>query len=106
MLKIAHEKSHPGVPETNAIIERCNQTILRGMRAALFAAGLPLCFWTYAGACFCMLDNIADGDGYVWEFLKRNLGKDDEVEDGVNPKREEAETHIELPVTDEEMARK
>lgn len=78
MLNIPHEKSQPGQPQTNAIMERCNQDILRGTRAVLYGAGLPTCFWPYASACYCMLDNIAEPENDpMWEFM-RSLAPDEE----------------------------
>ena len=41
---IAHEFSQPGIHQTNAIIERCNQDINNGIRCYLMQAGLPGCF--------------------------------------------------------------
>ena len=39
---ILHDKSQPGVPQTNALIERTNQLILTKTIVALLEAGLPL----------------------------------------------------------------
>ena len=70
-LKIPHEKAQPGVPQTNAIIERLNSDQLRGTRAALHQAGHPTCFWTYATACYAMLQNVCEaGDDLMWEVIK------------------------------------
>ena len=38
LLRVPLAKSQPGSPQTNAIMERCNQIVLRGTRAALFQA--------------------------------------------------------------------
>ena len=44
-VKILAGNAQPGVPETNSLIERANQTILDGVRVVLVQAGLPVCFW-------------------------------------------------------------
>ena len=61
---VPREGSVPGVPKTNGVIERTNRDILDGTRATLINAGLPGCFWEFAGPAYCHLDNIrvkADG---------------------------------------------
>ena len=58
-MKILHEGSQPGVPQTNAVIERTNQDIVCGARSCLDAAGLPPCFWSFAAPCYCLLENKA-----------------------------------------------
>ena len=58
-MKILHEGSQPGVPQTNAVIERTNQDIVCGARCCLDAAGLPPCFWSFAAPCYCLLENTA-----------------------------------------------
>ena len=57
-LGIVHDTSYPGHPASNAIAERQVQTALRGTRAALRAAGLPLAFWPHAMRTFCHLRNL------------------------------------------------
>jgi hypothetical protein len=57
LLRLVHERSQPGVPQNNAIIERTNQDIVTGTIASLVQAGLPPCFWSFAASCYCMLDN-------------------------------------------------
>ena len=61
LLRIPLAKSQPGLPQTNAIMERCNSTILRRTRVLLFQAGLPNWFWVYVALCWCMLHNITEG---------------------------------------------
>eukprot|EP00972_Heterocapsa_arctica_P111712 16427681-Heterocapsa_arctica.AAC.1 len=39
-----HEPSRPGVPQSNAVIERTNLDILEGTRASVIHAGFPECF--------------------------------------------------------------
>ncbi len=55
--------STPGVHETNAHIERRNETILGGTRTVLENAGLPSCFWPLASSYFCHMLNIKMIDG-------------------------------------------
>jgi transposase InsO family protein len=50
---ILHDKSQPGVPQTNALIERTNQLILTKTIVALLEAGLPPCYWSFAAPCTC-----------------------------------------------------
>ena len=54
---MARDGGQPGVPHTNAIIERCNQLVSGGTSTCLIAAGLPPCYWTYASPCFCFVVN-------------------------------------------------
>ena len=63
-LGIVVEHSQPGVPQTNAIIERKNGDVLAMTRTALVAAGLPPPFWPYASRCTLFNDNVrwVDGD--------------------------------------------
>ena len=61
-LRVLHEGSQPGMPQTNGRIERCNGDLLEGTRACLAHAGLPSCFWPWAVQCYAFLSNIADSD--------------------------------------------
>ena len=54
LLNIPLGTSVPGVPHTNAIIERSNQLIDGGTTTCLVEAGLPPCYWSYAAPCFCV----------------------------------------------------
>jgi transposase InsO family protein len=56
-LGIQTEFSQPGVPKTNAIIERKNQNVLTHALACLLGAGLPPRFWSFAAPCWCLLSN-------------------------------------------------
>ena len=58
MIPAPWEGSTPGVPQTNARVERTVQDVLDGCRVFLHMAGLPNCFWPYAVQCYCHLDNI------------------------------------------------
>ena len=55
--KIQHDGGQPGVPQTNAIIERTNLDIVHGARCCLDPAGLPPCFGSFAAPCYCFLEN-------------------------------------------------
>ena len=55
---VPREGSLPGVPKTNGAIERTNRGVLDGARSLLVNAGLPGCFWEFAGPTYCHLDNI------------------------------------------------
>ena len=57
---LAWESSQPGVPVTNSRIERQNQLILDGTRAALAQAGLPMSFWSLAARTFCFNLNASE----------------------------------------------
>jgi hypothetical protein len=63
-LGFPHSTSTPGVHETNAVVERRNETILGGARTLLEHAGLPGCFWPLASAYFAHALNaeIVEGD--------------------------------------------
>ena len=73
LLRISHERSQPGVPQNNGIIERANQDIIVGTIASLVHAGLPPCFWSFAASCYCMLDNTNDSKGpSPWALTHRS----------------------------------
>ena len=57
MLGYPHDKSHPGVPQNNGIIERCNGDILAMTRTCIIHAGLPNHVWPWACQCVCHNDN-------------------------------------------------
>ena len=54
VMGVEHHASLPGEPKTNSLIERTNQIIVGGTTALLICAGLPPCYWSYAGPCFCV----------------------------------------------------
>jgi hypothetical protein len=64
-LGILHESARPGVPQSNAVIERTNLDILEGTRTAMIHAGFPECFWSWAAPHYCFNDNTdhLDDDG-------------------------------------------
>ena len=45
------------MPQTNAVVERLNGDILAGTRTVLVRAGLPTCFWPWAGEHYCFMEN-------------------------------------------------
>lgn len=78
---INHEFSQPGVHQTNAIIERCNLDINCGIRTSLMRAGLPNCFWIYAGPCYCMHETRADVLANWLEQAMQQVDDDDDLID-------------------------
>ena len=82
-LKILREGSRPGVPQSNAKIERTNLDILEGTRTSMIHAGFPECFWPFAAPAYCFLDNTnilgRDGnpipDGSAWYLAKGEESK-------------------------------
>ncbi len=66
---ILHDKSQPGIPQTNALIERTNQTILTKTIVCLLEAGLPPCYWTFAAPCVCLNLNTEFENGESAYFL-------------------------------------
>jgi hypothetical protein len=63
MAQIVHDGSQPGVPQTNSLVGRINQTVISGAISCVLEAGLPPCFWSFAGPCFCMLVNTDTSEG-------------------------------------------
>ncbi len=61
--EVAHYKSLPYRPSTNGRIERMNQTVLGGTRAALWQAGAPLYLWHLACRHYCLARNTAVVEG-------------------------------------------
>eukprot|EP00972_Heterocapsa_arctica_P024860 3666629-Heterocapsa_arctica.AAC.1 len=55
---ILRESSRPGVPQSNAKIERTNLDILEGTRTSMIHPGFPESFWPFAAPTYCFLDNI------------------------------------------------
>ena len=53
---ICARASQPGKPVNNTLSERANQDILQGARSVLLAAGLPECFWPFAGPYYCLME--------------------------------------------------
>ena len=62
-LGISHDLSDPGIPATNAIIERTVGDIKQGARTTLIRAGFPPCFWSRAAACYCFHSNCDNPRG-------------------------------------------
>eukprot|EP00972_Heterocapsa_arctica_P060933 8987532-Heterocapsa_arctica.AAC.1 len=53
---ILHEPSRPGVPQSNAVIERSD--ILEGTRTSMIHAGFPEYFWSFAAPHYCFNDKL------------------------------------------------
>ena len=73
-LCILHETSTPGEHNSNARIEQWNGELQSDVRAALFAAGLPECWWSYAIMLICFIRNrltSVDADGHLSVLLGR-----------------------------------
>ena len=58
ILGFPHDKSHPGVPQNNGILERCNGDVLAMTRTSIIHAGMPNYVWPFACACVCHNDNV------------------------------------------------
>ena len=58
LLGVNWEPCQPGLHKNNAIIERCNQDIIYGVRVLLCQAGMPACYWPYAAPYYCHIENI------------------------------------------------
>ena len=70
---ILHDTSQPGVPQTNALIERTNQMILTKTIVAMLEAGLPSCYWTFAAPCVCVNLNTEFENGDSAYFLTHGV---------------------------------
>ena len=62
-LAIPFQESIPGDPQSNGLIERCNQDVLGMTRAALYTSGHPHCFWPYACQAVCFNDGVDHSRG-------------------------------------------
>ena len=51
-MNILAEHAEPGEPRTNTLAETNNRILLDGVRTSLSSAGLPACFWVWAGPHF------------------------------------------------------
>ena len=70
------DRSIPKLPKNNALIERCNQQVLRASRAALVTAGLPACFWEWAAPHACVMKNLKllpDGESPYFKTHKEEF---------------------------------
>ena len=54
---IRHEKTVPGTPQQNGVVERINCTIVEKVRGMLRMANLPKSFWCEAVQTACYLIN-------------------------------------------------
>ena len=75
-LSIMPQCSQPGVPQTNAFVERANAEVLNGARVLFLVAGLPHCFGEYATKSFCFLDNVTRLDAEGVTPWRRTHGMD------------------------------
>ncbi len=71
-LGINHEKSRPGIPQTNGVIERCNSDVVNGVRASTSQAGVPDCLWPEAAPCYCHHDNVTIGEDGLSPWAHRH----------------------------------
>jgi hypothetical protein len=58
-----HDTLVPGIPQTNALIERTNQSLVSLTITCLVEAGLPPCFWSFAAPCAAFLRNVRKVNG-------------------------------------------
>lgn len=58
-----HRMGVPGVPQTDGVAESLIKQVIRGMRALLYQAGLPHCWWPFAARCFAALHNFSSDRG-------------------------------------------
>ena len=72
-LGILHDNSQPGVPQTNALIERTSQMILTKTIVALLEDGLPPCYWSFAAPCVCVNLNTEFENGDSAYFLTHGV---------------------------------
>ncbi len=81
-LDIKREIAPPKQPRANAIAERQIGIALDGIRAVLCSAGLPICFWPFAGHAFSFNDccNKKGKVASAYETLmhNNNVHKDEE----------------------------
>ena len=65
LMKVIHDRSTPGRPQTNGRAERLVRKVLEGTRTLLLQAGMPPPYWPYAMTHYCFMENVrvgADGD--------------------------------------------
>ena len=62
-MKIPCNKSKASRPQTNGVIERCNQEISKGAKTVLMQAGLAPPFWDLAVQHFCHCRNVRKSEG-------------------------------------------
>ena len=62
-LAIPFQESIPGDPQSNGLIERCNQDALGMTRAALYTSGHPHCFRPYACQAVCFNEGVDHSRG-------------------------------------------
>ncbi len=72
-LGVLHDKSQPGVPQNNAMIERTNQHIRTKTIVALLEVGVPLCYWSVAAPCVCVNVNSEFENGEIDHALTHGV---------------------------------
>ena len=61
LMKMIHDRSTPGRPQTNGRAERLARKVLEGTRALLLQAGMPSPYWPYAMTHRCFMENVRVG---------------------------------------------
>ena len=74
MRQHGNQQETPTTRQANSLIERKVQTALNGMRAYLVNAGLPYCFWPFAGLCFAYNESWSTHNGTRKAPRKELLG--------------------------------
>ena len=69
-LGIPRDESFAGKPQTNALIERMNGDLAKGVRVLLVQAGLPPPFWHLALEHYCVAKNVKIVEGTSAWFRK------------------------------------
>ena len=74
---IRHEKTVPGTPQQNGVIEMMNHTIIEKIRCMLRMANLPKSFWGEAVVTTCYIINRSPSVPLNFDILERVwIGKD------------------------------
>ena len=60
-MRINHDLSEPGVPETNGLMESMVKILIGATRTKLEVGGAPICFYIHAAMHYCMMRNILSG---------------------------------------------
>eukprot|EP00973_Karenia_brevis_P058035 8078941-Karenia_brevis.AAC.1 len=76
-MQIPFQPSEPGAPQSNAIAESNVEDYIKGARATCHHAGLPSCFWTYAGPMHCIHSNNHKRGGKY--LMLKGLGENGKV---------------------------
>jgi len=71
---ISASYSPPGRPQANALVERKIGKAISGIRAYLAQAGLPNCFWPWAGECYAINSNSVPQRGETKSAYEKVTG--------------------------------